>query len=136
MWSVAYIQWHCMTRGDKRIFDEKSSNRKYVHARLEIISDVVSEKARTGKIPIPHRFFSIPHRYFRCGIGIFPLRAFSDTTSEIISNRVENWDIYYWIYPLVPHFSLFWLRRYWLKVSSFSATIIGPKWPTSSSFPL
>jgi hypothetical protein len=25
--------------------------------------------------------------YFRCGIGIFPLRAFSDTTSEIISNR-------------------------------------------------
>ncbi len=28
------------------------------------------------------------YRYFRCGIGIFPLRAFSDTTSEIISNRV------------------------------------------------
>ncbi len=27
--------------------------------------------------------------YFRCGIGIFPLRAFSDTTSEIISNRVK-----------------------------------------------
>jgi hypothetical protein len=24
-------------------------------ARLEIISDVVSEKARSGKIPIPHR---------------------------------------------------------------------------------
>jgi hypothetical protein len=49
--------------------------------RLEIISDVVSEKARSGKIPIPHRFFPIPHRffpishrffpmYFRCGIGI------------------------------------------------------------------
>jgi hypothetical protein len=78
--------------------------------RLEIISDVVSEKARSGKIPIPHRkyryhigntdttsvfsdttsvfsdttseipiphrFFPILHRYFRCGIGIFPLRAF------------------------------------------------------------
>jgi hypothetical protein len=27
---------------------------------------------------------------FRCGIGIFPLRAFSDTTSEIISNRVTE----------------------------------------------
>jgi hypothetical protein len=27
------------------------------------------------------------YRYFRCGIGIFPQRAFSDTTSEIISNR-------------------------------------------------
>jgi hypothetical protein len=26
----------------------------------------------------------------RCGIGIFPLRAFSDTTSEIISNRVVS----------------------------------------------
>ncbi len=25
------------------------------NARLEIISDVVSEKARSGKIPIPHR---------------------------------------------------------------------------------
>jgi hypothetical protein len=53
------------------------------NARLEIISDVVSEKARSGKIPIPHRFFPIsrrffpiPYRYFRCGIGIFPLRAF------------------------------------------------------------
>jgi hypothetical protein len=32
------------------------------------------------------------YRYFRCGIGIFPLRAFSDTTSEIISNR-ETADI-------------------------------------------
>jgi hypothetical protein len=32
------------------------------------------------------------YRYFRCGIGIFPLRAFYDTTSEIISNRVENYD--------------------------------------------
>jgi hypothetical protein len=32
------------------------------------------------------------YRYFRCGIGIFPLRAFSDTTSEIISNHVcNNW---------------------------------------------
>jgi hypothetical protein len=30
------------------------------------------------------------YRYFRCGIGIFPLRAFSDTTSEIISNRVRR----------------------------------------------
>jgi hypothetical protein len=29
------------------------------------------------------------YRYFRCGIGIFPLRAFSDTTSEIISNRAD-----------------------------------------------
>ncbi len=64
--------------------------------RLEIITDVVSEKARSGKIPIPHRkfryhigkthttseipiphrffpiphrFFPIPYRYFRCGIG-------------------------------------------------------------------
>jgi hypothetical protein len=79
-------------------------------------------KARSGKIPIPHRkyryhigffryhigntdvvsektdvvsektdvvsVFPMWHRYFRCGIGIFPLRAFSDTTSEIISNRV------------------------------------------------
>ncbi len=25
----------------------------------------------------------------RCGIGIFPLRAFSDTTSETISNRAH-----------------------------------------------
>jgi hypothetical protein len=30
------------------------------------------------------------YRNFRCGIGIFPLRAFSDTTSEIISNRVKK----------------------------------------------
>jgi hypothetical protein len=78
-------------------------------------------KARSGKIPIPHRkyryhigFFRYHRKYrcgigknqcgiektdvvsvfpmwyrnFRCGIGIFPLRAFSDTTSEIISNRV------------------------------------------------
>ncbi len=26
-------------------------------------------KARSGKIPIPHRFFPIPHRKYRCGIG-------------------------------------------------------------------
>ncbi len=55
---------------------------------------MVSEKARSGKIPIPHPeipmwYWKKPmwYRYFRCGIGIFPLRAFSDTTSEIISNR-------------------------------------------------
>jgi hypothetical protein len=39
------------------------------------------------------------YRYFRCGIGIFPLRPFSDTTSEIISNRVvvkkiDDWALY------------------------------------------
>ncbi len=58
------------------------SERKH-KTRLEIISDVVSEKARSGKIPIPHRFFPMWYRkkpmwyrYFRCGIGIFPLRAF------------------------------------------------------------
>ncbi len=63
---------------------KKKENRKKPHSttRLEIISDVVSEKARSGKIPIPHRLFPIPHRYFgcgigknRCGIGIFPLRV-------------------------------------------------------------
>ncbi len=42
-------------------------------------------KARSGKIPIPHRKYRYHmwyrkkpmwYRYFRCGIGIFPLRAF------------------------------------------------------------
>ncbi len=46
---------------------------KKIVTRLEIISDVVSERHVAEK--------------FRCGIEIFPLRAFSDTTSEIISNR-------------------------------------------------
>jgi hypothetical protein len=69
--------------------------------RLEIISDVVSEKARSGKIPIPHR-------KYRYHIGntdttsvssditsVFPMwyrnfsaTCLSDTTSEIISNLV------------------------------------------------
>jgi hypothetical protein len=39
--------------------------------------------------PLVKRAFSFNtvRNNFRCGIGIFPLRAFSDTTSEIISNR-------------------------------------------------
>jgi hypothetical protein len=40
------------------------------------------------EFPIWYRKKPMWYRYFRCGIGIFPLRAFSDTTSEIISNRV------------------------------------------------
>jgi hypothetical protein len=35
------------------------------------------------------QFYTVRNN-FRCGIGIFPLRAFSDTTSEIISNRVDT----------------------------------------------
>jgi hypothetical protein len=50
-------------------------------SRLEIISDVVSEKARSGKIPVPHR-------KYRYHIGNTDTTSvFSDTTSEIISNR-------------------------------------------------
>jgi hypothetical protein len=45
-------------------------------------TDVVSEKTDVVSV------FPMWYQYFRCGIGIFPLRAFSDTTSEIISNRV------------------------------------------------
>jgi hypothetical protein len=72
-------------------------------ARLEIISDVVSERHvaekfryhirntdTTSEIPMWSRKKPMWYRYFRCGIGIFPLRAFSDTTSEIISNRVDS----------------------------------------------
>jgi hypothetical protein len=44
-------------------------------------TDVVSEKTDVVSV------FPMWYRYARCGIGIFPLRAFSDTTSEIISNR-------------------------------------------------
>jgi hypothetical protein len=70
--------------------------------RLEIISDVVSERhvaekfryhigntdvvsEKTDVVSV----FPMWYRYFRCGIGIFLLRAFSDTTSEIIPNRVS-----------------------------------------------
>jgi hypothetical protein len=45
--------------------------------RLEIISDVVSEKARSEKIPIPHQ-------KYRYHIGN------TDTTSEIICNREDQ----------------------------------------------
>ncbi len=54
--------------------------------RLEIISDVVSERHVAEKTDVAS-VFPMWYQYFRCGIGIFPLRAFSDTTSEIISNR-------------------------------------------------
>ncbi len=73
----------------------------FLSSRLEIISDVVSEKARSGKIPIPHRkyryhigFFPIP-----CGIGIFPLRAFPIphrklflTCQWLPRNSLVKWD--------------------------------------------
>jgi hypothetical protein len=74
-------------------------------ARLEIISDVVSEKARKNsrKIPIPHRKYRYHICFFRYHIGNttmwyrkkpmwyrnFSATCLSDTTSEIISNRVE-----------------------------------------------
>jgi hypothetical protein len=34
---------------------KKAGGGSELYTRLEIISDVVSEKARSGKIPIPHR---------------------------------------------------------------------------------
>jgi hypothetical protein len=43
---------------------KKAGGGSELYTRLEIISDVVSEKARSGKIPIPHRLFPIPHRFF------------------------------------------------------------------------
>jgi hypothetical protein len=52
------------------------------------------------------------YRYFRCGIGIFPLRAFSDTTSEIISNRViKKLKIFQF-----PFTVLFEIVQGWVKV--------------------
>ncbi len=46
-------------------------------SRLEIISDVVSEKARSGKIPIPHRKYRYHIGFFRYHIGIISNRAYS-----------------------------------------------------------
>ncbi len=49
---------------------------------------------------------------------------------------------YYWKYPdassLKWKIEVFWprSRRFWPKVSSYSASIFGRKWPISSSFPL
>ncbi len=43
-------------------------------------------KARSGKIPIPHRFFSDTTSVFSDTTSVF-----SDTTSEIISNRVGQY---------------------------------------------
>jgi hypothetical protein len=93
-----------------------SSSLQFLFTRLEIISDVVSERhvaekfryhigntdttsvfsdttsevLGTSVFPMWYRKKPMWYRYFRCGIGIFPLRAFSDTTSEIISNRVKT----------------------------------------------
>jgi hypothetical protein len=53
-------------------------------------TDMVSEKTHVVSVfPMWYRKKPMWYRYFRCGIGIFPLRAFSDTTPEIISNRVS-----------------------------------------------
>jgi hypothetical protein len=65
---------------------------------------------------------------FRCGIGIFPLRAFSDTTSEIISNRViiKN-KIFWWSWwstrsKKINKENIFFYRKAW-KMFDFSILI-------------
>jgi hypothetical protein len=83
---------------------------RQIYTWLEIISDVVSERHVAEKFlyhigntdVVAEKFlyhigntdvvsvFPMWYRYFGCGIGIFPLRAFSDTTSEIISNRARQ----------------------------------------------
>jgi hypothetical protein len=63
------------------------------------------------------------YRYFRCGIGIFPLRAFSDTTSEIISNRTEQTTTTYqnmrWTWIWGRSKPLFRIDRWFLHCSTF-----------------
>ncbi len=96
--------------GCRKISDYQRGEFKWmIYTRLEIISDVVSEKARSGKIPIPHRKYRYHIGFFRYHIGntittsvfsdttsVFPMwyrnfsaTCLSDTTSEIISNRVS-----------------------------------------------
>jgi hypothetical protein len=78
-WAAGIFITHYMVRNDFRCGNtDRIGN-----------TDVVSEKTDVVSVfPMWYRKKPMWYRYFRCGIGIFPLRAFSDTTSEIISNRV------------------------------------------------
>jgi hypothetical protein len=63
-------------------FDQKLGTMEtkfYFTTRIEIISDVVSEKARSGKIPIPHRKYRY-HKLF--------LTVHAKTIIPIISNII------------------------------------------------